>query len=99
MATGTTSEKIPNRWGRRVEDLKFLGGILKNYTAETPEIKKKKKKKKLALPGVLKKVLLFGPGSSMRCNNFSRAEGQSFILSGISGVTNLKSPQFFSFLK
>ena len=44
MATGTTSEKIPNRWGRRVEDLKFLGGILKNYTAETPEIKKKKKK-------------------------------------------------------
>ena len=64
MAIGTTSEKIANRGGR-VEDLKFLGGIMKNYIAEIPEVNYKKN---WHYQGVLKKVLVFGPGSSMRYN-------------------------------
>ena len=36
MATGSIPEKNPNRG--RVEDLKFLGGILKKYNVEIPEV-------------------------------------------------------------
>ena len=37
MAIGTTSEKIPNRGGG-LKTWNFLGGILKNYVAEIPEV-------------------------------------------------------------
>ena len=36
MAIGAVPEKFQT--GRRVEDLEFLGGILKEYNVEIPEV-------------------------------------------------------------
>ena len=85
--------------GERVEDMEFLWGILKKYNLKIPGVKFKRE---LAFPGVIKKVLVLGPGSSKRGSNtilqdFSRGEASFCLELPRTNLksTNLKIPQFF----
>ena len=63
MGIGTIPEKIPNIG--EGSGLEILGGYIEKAYCNNS---RGQLKKEVAFPGVIKKVLVFGPGSSVGCN-------------------------------